>query len=423
MHISKQQNAILQRWRTLTEKDPELIIASSLTRLQFNDHIPGVLDTLSDKLRSWPGDESSLDQQNEKDLVTAHGLQRWQQGYQLRELTREWSHLQTTLMEELEAYVLTHPELEPNVMSTARWALSNLCWDGISESTTQYWELHQTEAAGRVRDLEQALAALKALGLSRAEGWRLAAHDLGGSVIAVKGAASLLESDEMPERQVSSFDLLQGSVSLLHDLLNELMSLARLEAGQEQRNIVSFDAAALLAEHCRTSQPLAVQRGLFLKMIGPDSLLVEGDAAKVQRILQNLLLNALKYTKKGGVTVIWEAGTGHDSTKWQFSVQDTGPGLNADAPLATQLHEATQIAHEADDIHGPGIVPGHITDEPTTVPAQSQTLPIHLLPGEGVGLSIVKRLCELLDASLELGTDPGEGSTFRVTLPRQYDKG
>jgi hypothetical protein len=56
-------------------------------------------------------------------------------------------------MEELEAYALTHPDLETQVMPTARGALSNLCWDGISESATQYWQLHQTEAAGRDRDL------------------------------------------------------------------------------------------------------------------------------------------------------------------------------------------------------------------------------------------------------------------------------
>jgi signal transduction histidine kinase len=56
------------------------------------------------------------------------------------------------------------------------------------------------------------------------------------------------------------------------------------------------------------------------------------------------------------------------------------------------------------------------------VPAQSYTLPESQQPGEGVGLSIVKRLCELLDASLELETSPGKGSTFRVVLPRHYNK-
>jgi signal transduction histidine kinase len=57
------------------------------------------------------------------------------------------------------------------------------------------------------------------------------------------------------------------------------------------------------------------------------------------------------------------------------------------------------------------------------VAAQSQTLPASQLPGEGIGLSIVKRLCELLDASLELETSPGAGSTFRVILPCQYAPG
>ncbi len=55
-----------------------------------------------------------------------------------------------------------------------------------------------------------------------------------------------------------------------------------------------------------------------------------------------------------------------------------------------------------------------------TVHAQSETLPTGQVPGEGVGLSIVHRLCDLLDASLEYETSPGEGSTFRVLLPSSY---
>ena len=55
-----------------------------------------------------------------------------------------------------------------------------------------------------------------------------------------------------------------------------------------------------------------------------------------------------------------------------------------------------------------------------TLPSASEALPGSQQPGEGVGLSIVKRLCELLDASLELATQPGQGTTFRVILPRSY---
>jgi signal transduction histidine kinase len=56
-----------------------------------------------------------------------------------------------------------------------------------------------------------------------------------------------------------------------------------------------------------------------------------------------------------------------------------------------------------------------------TLPSESGATPQEPQPGEGVGLSIVKRLCELLDAGLELATKPGQGSTFRVILPRSYD--
>ena len=423
-HFDEQRESILQRWRALTQSTPELAIASSLTRLQFNDHIPGVLDAFAHKLRVWPEDQSAQAEQREKNQVTEHGLQRWQQGYQLNELTREWGQLQICLMEELESYAPAHPELDSRVMPTARRTLSHLCWDGISESTTQFWRLHQAEAAGHVQDLEQALKTLNELERARAETWREAAHDLRGSVTVVTGAASFLDNEDVPETaRAQFFGMLQRGVSSLHEMLNDLMSLARLEAGHEQRQIAPFDAAVLLADFCTTSLPLAQARGLFLKVEGPESLMVEGDRTKIQRILQNLLLNALKYTRHGGVKVIWGTGGDHNTKDWMFCVQDTGPGLNSGpgAPLARQIYEATQLTHELSDSHPAENIDGHIDTAPT-VTAQSETLAPSQTPGEGVGLSIVKRLCELLDASLELETSPGDGSTFRITLPRTYEQ-
>ena len=424
-HLGERREAILQHWRNATENAVELTIASSLTRLQFNDHIPGVLDSFALRLRAWPEVESFQAQQNEKNQVTEHGLQRWQQGYQLRELTREWGHLQMVVMEELEAYAPAHPLLEPEVMPTARRAWAQLCWDGISDSATQYWRLHQAEASGHVRELEQALTTLNDLDRARASAWRDAAHDLKGSMSVVTVASSVLDGREVSESQRHEFShLLQRGVSSLHDMLNDLMSLARLDAGLEHRKVAAFDAGVLLADFCETSMALAEARGLYLKMSGPDSLQVHGDRAKVQRILQNLLLNALKYTQSGGVTVIWGAGKSQDTQEWMFCVQDTGPGLDAGpgAPLARQLYEATQTAHAVEDIHAMDHTADDLAAAPT-VPAQSTTLPASELPGEGVGLSIVKRLCELLDASLELETSPGKGSTFRVVLPLHYDIG
>ena len=420
-YLGEQRGSLLARWRAATEKAPDATVASTLSRAQFNDHVPGILEALNSRLRAWPS-EDGAQQEQEDQQVAGHGLQRWQQGYALRELTREWGHLQTCLMEELEEYAVAHPGLRPVVMATARRALAHLCWDGISGSTTRYWRLHQAEAAGHVRDLEHALDTLNELEQARAAAWREAAHDLRGSVTVVKGAASMLQQENVPEQtRLQFFGLLQKGVSSLHEMLNDLMSLARLEAGQEQRKVASFDAGVLLSDFCTTSLPLAEERGLYLKMEGPPSLEVEGDRAKVLRVLQNLLLNALKYTQSGGVTVIWKASEEHDTQGWMFCVQDTGPGLNAGrgAPIAHELYEATQAAHKAEAEH-PNEEMGQTTLA-ATVAAQSKTLPVSQLPGEGIGLSIVKRLCELLDASLELETSPGQGSTFRVILPRRYN--
>ena len=150
-------------------------------------------------------------------------------------------------------------------------------------------------------------------------------------------------------------------------MLNDLLSLARLEAGHEQRELTTFDAAALLRDFCTASQAAATDRGLFLKMDGPGSLPVEGDKPKVLRILQNLLLNAVKYTQRGGVSVTWGLDKTRDTDRWTFSVQDTGPGIdeNHAAPLAQELHEATEVADEAErSEHRPAARHGSRRDAP-----------------------------------------------------------
>ena len=77
----------------------------------------------------WHGPSASS-QRDEKEQIIKHGLQRWQQGYQLRDLTREWGHLHMSVMLELDHYALANPALETAVMSAARQAWSQLCWDG-----------------------------------------------------------------------------------------------------------------------------------------------------------------------------------------------------------------------------------------------------------------------------------------------------
>ncbi len=425
-HLSHQRNVILQRWRTATEESPGVLIASSLTRLQFNDHIPEMLDAYNRSLLSWPDPPSISSQLDETKQVTEHGLQRWQQGYQLRDLTREWGHLHMCVLEELDNYALANPTLKIDVITAARHAWSQLCWDGISDSSTQYWHLNQAEATCRIHDLEQALAILSKLDQTRAAAWRETAHDLQGGLGLVTLASSVLDRENLSEPARHEFsDLVQRGVTSLRDMLNDFMSLARLDAGLEHRNLTNFDAAVMLTDFCTTSQPLATSRGLFLKMQGPASLPVQGDQAKVQRILQNLLLNALKYTERGGVTVLWKSASDNLTENWMFCVQDTGPGLHDDleaAPLAHQIHESTQTAQAAEESHPEDKTTADMAKAPT-LPSLSESPPASEKTSEGVGLSIVKRLCELLDASLELETSTNKGSTFRVILPRQYVPG
>lgn len=417
--LLERREAILTAWREAGDSAPERSVASSLSRTQFNDHIPAVLDCLGHTIQGVPQTDEAGDFQT--DRVCEHGLQRWQQGYQLRELVREWGHLQMVVGDQLELYAAEHPNLEPSVMPTARRAWAQLCSDSVTESATQYWRLHQAESAGHVNDLQSALASLKMLEHSRAEAWRTAAHDLRGSVTVVKGATTLLsEATELPEPlRVEVAGMLTRSVSSLHDMLNDLLSLARLEAGHEQRDITTFDAAALFRDFCNASQNAATDRGLFLKMDGPAELVVDGDRSKIVRILQNLLLNAVKYTQEGGVSVTWGLDKTRDTHRWTFSVQDTGPGIDEAhaAPLAQELFAATQVAEDARSLST-----DRRKDMPmaATLPSESEALPASQQPGEGVGLTIVKRLCELLDASLELATQPGHGTTFRVILPRSY---
>ncbi|MEX1119817.1 MAG: HAMP domain-containing sensor histidine kinase [Terrimicrobiaceae bacterium] len=422
-HLSNQRKSILKDWRKATEDAPGVSVASSLTSVQFNDHIPGVLDAFDRILQAWPAEVSASSKLDEQDQVSEHGLQRWHQGYQLRDLTREWGLLHQCVMAELDNHTLTNPDLSNELMSSAKQAWSKLCWDGISDSATQYWRLNQEEAAGHVRDLEHALSTLNEIDQIRSATWREAAHDLQGGLSLVSIATSVLDRKDLSTPARDEFlDLLRRGNMSLRDMLNDFMSLARLDAGLEKRKVSPFDAAALVTDFCNTSQPLATARGLFLKTEGPESLPVEGDPAKVRRILQNLLLNALKYTKRGGVKIIWSPVDDDLTEKWMFCVQDTGPGLNEDpesAPLAHNIHDATETAKDAVDSNPDETTTADIAGAPTQ-PSQSESQPASEVTGEGVGLSIVKRLCELLNASLELETSPGKGTTFRVILPCRY---
>ena len=137
-----------------------------------------------------------------------------------------------------------------------------------------------------------------------------AAHDLRGNLGVVSNVAQGLTFADLPAtRRHDVLRLLRNNVTSLHHLLDDVTSLARLQAGQEQRRIGPFDAAAELRRLAGELRPLTEDKGLTLTADGPDALPVDGDVVKVRRIAQNLLLNALENTRTSGVAASRCPGT------------------------------------------------------------------------------------------------------------------
>jgi len=422
-HLHERRSAILAAWSRAAQGDPKLTTPITLSRVQFYDHMPGMLDALERKLRSTSIRDKLSATHDEATNAEGHGLQRWQQGYNEREVMREWIWLYECLADELQDYAADRPQLSPEVVSSTWRLIPRFLVTAMSESVGQYARLQRADASARLGALEDAHRELAALEQQRAEAWHEATHDLRGNLSIVHGVANVLQRKRSQAPPLEApLRMLERSVASLHTLLNDLTTQARLDAGREQREVRPFDAAQALGELCASSQSVAAEHGLFLKAEGPAPLLVEGDRVKMIRIAQNLLLNALKYTKRGGINVMWEEASA-GAERWMLCVQDTGPGLGtgATAPLSVALDAATR---DSQKIENRATESQRGEDDSAKAPTLASRSPQWVEPpGEGIGLAIVKRLCELLDASLELQTEPGKGTTFRVTFPSKYPKG
>ena len=241
------------------------------------------------------------------------------------------------------------------------------------------WLNNMAESNENIQSLEKIREQIRV----RGSFLRSTSHDLRSNLGIIQGAASLLDMADTSEQRDQMLSMLQRNIQQATHLLTELLDYSRLEAGQEQRQVDAFDVALLLNNLMESVRPLANERGLELAGKGPKTLSVTGDAVKIQRIAQNLLLNALKYTPVGRISLSW--GLAADDTHWQFAVIDTGPGLvwpipsESNAPLTTQSSAS-----------------------------------------EGIGLLIVQQLCELLDGRIDVTSKPDEGTHFQITLPRSY---
>ncbi len=214
--------------------------------------------------------------------------------------------------------------------------------------------------------------------------WRQAVHDLRGKLGVVMSATAMLHKARSDTRRSELMAVLDRNVAGLRELLNGVADLARLDAKQECPVIRDVDIVMALAQTCSSLQVIASSRGLQLGFTGPASLVAESDPLMLARIAQNLLLNALQYTSAGGVMLTCGPCDAAEAGHWYFDVGDTGSDRVA-APRTSGM--------------------------PTAAGATS---------GEGIGLSIVRRLCSLLGGTMDIERASGNRRTTRITLPRRY---
>ena len=210
------------------------------------------------------------------------------------------------------------------------------------------------------------------------------AHEIRTPMTGVLGMTELLLNTSLDERQRGYADAIRRSGGLLMRQLNDALDLARIEAGKLALGIVPFDPAALLHEIASIEQGLATHKGLSLQVVIADGAprALRGDALRVQQVLLNLAHNALKFTQAGGVRLSMERESGGVA----FAVADSGPGLSA--------HECERVFRRFE-----------------------QTEYGRREHGSGLGLTIARELVALMGGRIELHSEVGVGSTFRVHLP------
>ena len=203
------------------------------------------------------------------------------------------------------------PDVNPGVVLTASVLIAALKSETVKGSASEYDTLQQLAAADRGAGLQQALDQLNQLGR---DPQRPVAHFLArfekylrcdpGSYFPAQPGGQVGRGTRAINGNAETANLTN-----VRTMLVQLTDLARLEAGQESLEVEEFDASQTMRELVESAQPLAREKNLVLRADGPETLMVQNDAVKIQRIVQNLLLNAIRYTAEGhGVGVLVVGG-------------------------------------------------------------------------------------------------------------------
>ena len=212
------------------------------------------------------------------------------------------------------------------------------------------------------------------------------AHDLKSPIARIRGMAevtlttgkTLADYENMAAGTVEECDR-------LIDMINTMLMITKAESGVDKRNDEDIDVSKLVRDACELLEPVAEDGGLSLTCDTPNPCHFVGDRRMIQRILSNLLDNALKYTPSGGAVEV--SLSERNGREVALTVHDTGIGIPAgDLPhVFERFYRCDQSRSE---------------------------------PGTGLGLSLARALARVHNGDITVASTPGKGSTFTLILPK-----
>jgi signal transduction histidine kinase/CheY-like chemotaxis protein len=224
---------------------------------------------------------------------------------------------------------------------------------------------------------------IEAANLAKSRFLAAASHDLRQPLHALNWFVTQLRSEKDQAERARLIEQIDAATGSMNELFNALLDISKLDAGVLAPTISEFPVDQLLKRIAMTFSATAREKKLRLRIVSNDAW-IRSDFILLERIMLNLVSNAVRYTVKGGVVI----GCRHRADLLRIEVWDTGDGI-AENERKNVFREFYRLGTAEQD-------PGH---------------------GLGLGLAIVDRLCRLLGHPIELTSRVGRGSRFAVTLP------